>query len=87
MNTVGMHSVVPMPLRRMNAGLEMSHAVYPRASKVVRNPPLGKLDASGSPCTSCLPENFSITSSAETISMNESCFSAVAPVMGWNQWL
>ena len=32
----------------MNAGEEISQAEYPRASKVFRMPPLGKLDASGS---------------------------------------
>ena len=31
----------------MKAGEEGSHAVYPLASKVLRMPPLGKLEASG----------------------------------------
>ncbi len=53
MNTDGMHSTEPMPRFNMNAGLDGSHAVYPRASNVDRMPPDGKLDASGSPCTSC----------------------------------
>jgi len=44
-----MHRVVEMPFLRINAGDERSQAVYPRASKVARMPPLGKLDASGSP--------------------------------------
>ena len=40
-----------------NAGEVQSQAVYPLASKVLRRPPLGKDDASGSPWISCLPEN------------------------------
>src|SRR6056297_1795960 len=47
--TDGMQRVEPMPLLSMKAGLDGSHAVYPRASKVERIPPLGKLEASGSP--------------------------------------
>jgi len=34
-----------------------SHAVYPLASNVALSPPDGKLDASGSPLISSLPEN------------------------------
>ena len=41
---VGIHNV----LSRMNAGEDISHAEYPRASKVLRIPPFGKLEASGS---------------------------------------
>jgi hypothetical protein len=55
-NTVGIHKVEPM----INAGDDGSHAVYPRASKVLLIPPLGKLDASGSCCDKASPENFSI---------------------------
>ena len=43
---------------------------------------------SGSPMMSCLPVRFRISlpfsSGAER---NESCFSAVTPVSGWNQWV
>ena len=83
MNIVGMHSVLP----RMKAGDEMSHAEYPRASKVFLMPPLGKLDASGSCCTSNFPVKSSITPPLPSCSMNESCFSAVPSVSGWNQWV
>ena len=71
----------------MNAGEEGSHAVYPRASNVFLMPPLGKLEASGSCWTKSFPENFSITSPPGTVaySINESCFSAVPSVRGWNQ--
>ncbi len=40
---VGIHKVFP----QMKAGDVGSQAVYPRASKVFRIPPLGKLEASG----------------------------------------
>ena len=43
-------------------------------------PPVGKLDASGSPRTSSLPENSVIAVPSESGPKNESCFSAVAPV-------
>ena len=52
-------------------------------------PPDGKELASGSLCQSCEPENFSSTRSSPEIctfrSAKLSCFSAVSPVMGWNQ--
>ena len=58
-----------------------------RASKVARRPPEGKEEASGSPRTSSLPENSRITLPPPTGLMKLSCFSAVTPVMGWNQWV
>ena len=78
-----MHSVVSTT----KAGDETSHAVYPRASKVFRMPPLGKEDASGSCCMSSLPEKRSITLESSPNSMKPSCFSAVPSVKGWNQWV
>ena len=45
--TVGIHKVVP----KINAGDVGSQAVYPLASNVLRIPPFGKEDASGSCCT------------------------------------
>src|SRR5687768_7233705 len=48
-NAVGITSVTLLPLLSSQGGLVGSHAVYPRASKVLRMPPDGKLDASGSP--------------------------------------
>ena len=71
----------------INAGEVGSHAVYPRASNVALNPPEGKLDASGSPLTSSFPEKSIITWPSPTGVMKLSCFSAVKPVMGWNQWV
>ena len=59
--------------------------VYPLASKVARSPPEGKLDASGSPRTSSLPENSMIILPSLSGAMKLSCFSAVIPVIGWNQ--
>jgi hypothetical protein len=50
-------------------------------------PPVGKLDASGSPRTSSLPENSEIALPSPAGEKNESCFSAVEPVSGWNQWV
>ena len=81
MNTVGIISVSPIT----NTGLAGSQALYPRASKVERMPPLGKLLASGSCCTSCLPENSSTMPPFQSCSTNPSCFSAVPSVRGWNQ--
>ena len=66
----------------MNAGEEGSHAEYPRASNVLRIPPLGKLDASGSCCTSNLPVNSSIMPPLPSCSTKASCFSAVPSVSG-----
>ena len=60
----------------MKAGEEGSQAAYPRASKVLRIPPWGKLEASGSLLISRAPVNSSIQPSPET-DRNESCFSAV----------
>src|SRR4029077_5376049 len=86
-NAVGIQRVVPLGLSMMNAGLVGSQAVYPRASKVVRMPPDGKLEASGSPRTSSLPVNSAIAEPPSVGTRNESCFSAVSPVIGWNQWV
>ncbi len=85
-NAVGMTSVVPFWDVRSHGGLVGSQAVYPRASKVERMPPDGKLDASGSPLINSLPLN-SATARPPSVdgTMNESCFSAVMPVIGWNQ--
>ena len=59
-----------------------SHAVYPLASKVALNPPEGKLEASGSPLISSLPENSMITPPFFVLEIKLSCFSAVIPVIG-----
>ena len=45
----------------------------------------GSDDASGSPWISSLPENSMITPPSPVGEMNASCFSAVMPVIGWNQ--
>ena len=60
-------------------------AVYPRASNVARRPPEGKLDASGSPFVSSFPEKSIITQPDLSTVRKLSCFSAVMPVIGWNQ--
>ena len=57
MKIVGIQRVVSTT----NAGEETSQAVYPRASKVLRMPPLGKEEASGSCWISSFPEKRSIT--------------------------
>ena len=62
-----------------------SQAVYPLASNVALSPPDGKLDASGSPLTSSFPENSMITDPSFSAEIKLSCFSAVIPVIGWNQ--
>ena len=80
-NAVGIHNESSL----MNAGDVGSHAVYPLASNVALIPPEGKEDASGSPLISSFPENSIITFPPGAGLMNESCFSAVMPVMGWNQ--
>ena len=50
-------------------------------------PPDGKLDASGSPLISSLPENSMTALPSPVGFRKESCFSAVMPVSGWNQWV
>ncbi len=48
-------------------------------------PPEGKLEASGSPLMSSLPLNSATARPSALGDRNESCFSAVMPVIGWNQ--
>ena len=48
-------------------------------------PPVGNDDASGSPWISSLPENSAIALPSPVGAKNESCFSAVELVSGWNQ--
>ena len=48
-------------------------------------PPDGKLEASGSPLTSSLPLNSATARPSGVGLRKESCFSAVMPVIGWNQ--
>ncbi len=50
-------------------------------------PPEGKLEASGSPWTSSLPEKVMMAVPSASGSRKESCFSLVMPVSGWNQWV
>ncbi len=47
--------MLPFGFSSTYAGLVTSQPVYPRASNVLRSPPLGELDASGSPCIRDLP--------------------------------
>ena len=54
---------------------------------MARSPPLGKEDASGSPLMSSLPENSMMTLPSGEGEIKLSCFSAVMPVRGWNQWV
>ena len=77
-----MHNVLPSPISIINAGDDGSQAVYPRASKVARKPPLGKEDASGSCCIKAAPSNSSIGVPSPFKVKNESCFSADKPVSG-----
>ena len=84
---MGMHKVAPRAWRLMKAGLVGSQAVYPRASKVQRSPPEGKLEASGSPMIRFFPEKDMIAWAMPVLSRKASCFSAVPPVRGWNQWV
>src|SRR5438552_1417817 len=81
-NAVGITSVTELPLLSSHGGLVGSQAVYPRASKVERIPPDGKLEASGSPLISSLPENSATALPSLVGWRNESCFSAVIPVSG-----
>jgi hypothetical protein len=50
-------------------------------------PPDGNELASGSPWTRFRPENSAIERPSEFGARNESCFSAVEPVIGTNQWV
>jgi hypothetical protein len=49
-------------------------------------PPEGKLEASGSLWISWAPLKRSMGWPSSSKVRNESCFSAVRPVCGWNQW-
>ena len=74
-------------LSLIKAGEVGSQVVYPLASNVALIPPDGNDDASGSPLISSLPENSIITSPSPLGEIKLSCFSAVTPVIGWNQWV
>ena len=50
-------------------------------------PPDGNELASGSPWTRFRPENSAMVRPSPVGVRNESCFSAVEPVMGTNQWV
>src|SRR3954451_18141034 len=50
-------------------------------------PPVGNDDASGSPWMSSLPVKAAIAVPSPVGAKKESCFSAVEPVSGWNQWV
>ena len=54
---------------------------------MARRPPVGNEDASGSPWISSLPEKSAIAEPSPVGAKKESCFSAVMPVSGWNQWV
>lgn len=59
-----------------------------KITKVARSPPDGKEDASGSPLINSLPEKLIKTLPFGIGAViKESCFSAVTPVNGWNQWV
>jgi len=49
-------------------------------------PPEGNEDASGSLWMSCAPEKRSMGRPSSSKVRKASCFSAVSPVCGWNQW-
>src|SRR4029079_8999616 len=85
-NAVGMTSVEPLGFSMIYAGEVGSHAVYPRASNVARMPPDGNDEASGSPLISSLPENSAIAPPPSLGERNESCFSAVMPVICLEEW-
>jgi hypothetical protein len=65
-----------------NAKLEASQAVYPRASWVFLNPPLGKEEPSVSPLIKSLPVKFRITFPSKVVVIKLSCFSALVPLSG-----
>ena len=78
-----MQRIAPAASLRTNAGDDISHAVYPLASKVALSPPDGKEDASDSPLIRFLPDSSMRTvPSSLGADMKESCFSAVVPVSG-----
>ena len=83
---VGMQSVAPAASCLTNAGDVQSQAVYPLASNVARRPPDGIALPAYAPFINSFPEKLISTfpfGIGEVI--NESCFSAVTPVSGWNQ--
>ena len=54
---------------------------------MARSPPEGKLEASDSPLMSIFPEKAVITPPSPVGEIKDSCFSAVKPLRGWNQWV
>lgn len=55
---------------------------------MARSPPEGSEEASPSPLISSLPEKEMIAfPSLSSPEMKASCFSAVKPLSGWNQWV
>ena len=52
-----------------------------------RSPPEGKLEASASPPMRFFPLNACTACAVPRGSTKLSCFSAVPPVRGWNQWV
>jgi hypothetical protein len=77
--------VTPFGSTCRKIGLVTSQPVYPRASKVARRPPDGNELASGSPWRRFWPENSAMVCPSPVGVRNESCFSAVEPVIGTNQ--
>ncbi len=86
MKTEGTQSVFPFGPSITKIGLDGSQAVYPRASNVLRMPPDGNEDASGSLWMSWAPLKRSMGCPSSSKVRKASCFSAVRPVCGWNQW-
>ena len=82
MKTEGMQSVPPLGLFIIKAGLVGSHAEYPRASNVLRVPPDGKDEASGSLCMRSCPRKDSRGKPFSSAVTNAVCFSAVSSVRG-----
>ena len=74
---------------RHDNSIGVTDPVYPVYidSNVMRIPPFGKLEASGSCWISSFPSNSSSTPPLPSCSMKASCFSAVPSVKGWNQWV
>ena len=55
---VGIYNVTPFLFSLMNGYELVSQIVYPLASNVLRSPPFGNDEASGSPFIKLLPENL-----------------------------
>jgi hypothetical protein len=87
MKTLGTQRVRAPAVSMMNTGELGFHAGVAAGLPGGAQAAEGKLDASGSLWMSCEAVNVSIGCRSSSNERKASCFSAVRPVWGWNQWV